>query len=106
TKGWRGSSDGNRRTASTAWPMSPSRKTRSTTSATPTASSGSTHCACASPRDGIAVSTRAYSCGVLHAHNQPLAERSQRLVDLLNFGMVAEIEEAVYLRRVPAETPA
>ena len=42
-----------RRRASTASATSPSRRTRSTTSATPKASSGSTHCACASQHGGI-----------------------------------------------------
>src|SRR5436309_11270151 len=52
TRGGPGLLAGGRQRASTASAMSPSKRTRSTTSATPKASSASTRCGCVSPRGG------------------------------------------------------
>src|SRR5208283_7517 len=65
-----------RQRASTAWATSPSRRTRSTTSATPRASSGSTHCACASLPAATDREAAAWSAGVAlcfePAHHDPV----------------------------------
>src|SRR5208282_321642 len=100
------SSAGARRRASIASATSLSRKTRSTTSATPRASSGSTHCACASPpgaTDGEAAASLVRAALRLEPTHHDPVER----LGMLDIGEMAGVGDLLVAaaRNQPGEAP-